>query len=458
LRLTGKSIINRITFYYARAIILLVVASLIFIPFGIRFSVNSIIKNNLEDAVTSALEDISVVNDILVLGDDFDTARKGTMLLLYSDDGYRLDGNLPGAFVADTILRDNAYTTVTGENESWIVYDKLKLYENGKKIWVRGIYNTDTQGTSMEWVVVFLIIFFSAFILIAIYMGYVIAENSLRPISTMIKTSEEISKSGDVNKRIREPDSEDELKTLGVTLNSMLDKLQELSEKEKRFSSDVAHELKTPVATMISECDYILSQNRSRDDYKDTIAGIKSQAIRMNSLISQMLTLTKSSDSKEAMQLEKVNVSELCYDVLEDFGDIAKEKNIAIKKEINDKIYIMGDELMLMRMIRNLIDNACKYFDEEKESFIRVKLEVDNNNNIKFKISDNGIGISKDDLPHIFDRLFKVDSSREHTDSSYGLGLSMVKWIVDAHDGKISVESKLGEGSEFVVELPCKFF
>ena len=171
----------------------------------------------------------------------------------------------------------------------------------------------------------------------------------------------------------------------------------------------------------------------------------------MSQLISQLLTLSRIDRGHQKLNIEFVNISELAEVVIENQKMEADKKNIKIITEIEKDIHVEGDELMLMRLFINLISNAISY--NKENGYVKIEL-IKTGNKLIGKIYDNGIGISKENINKIWIRFFQVDSSRT-TDSS-GLGLAMVKWIVEAHNGTISVVSQLEKGTLFTFEIPCK--
>ena len=263
----------------------------------------------------------------------------------------------------------------------------------------------------------------------------------------------------DLSKRLPQGEAKDELYGLTETLNRMIERLENAFQAEKEFSSDVSHELKTPISVILTECEYTLEENRTNDEYRESIETIQQQCRRTMSLIQQLLQMSRTINTDKIIDREQINLSLLCESISEELSFMAEEKGVRLLTSIEKDIEIFADETLMMRLIINLITNGIKYRREDADSFVRLTL-TSGESKILIKTEDNGIGISKEDCAHIFNRFYKVDKSRTESstegDTSFGLGLSMVKWIAEAHQGKASVKSTMGKGSVFTVVLPKK--
>ena len=228
----------------------------------------------------------------------------------------------------------------------------------------------------------------------------------------------------------------------------MFYKLQTTLENEKQFTSDASHELRTPVAVIMSECEYVLDCADSLDDAKESVESIKRQSDKMSKLIDELLTITRMDKNTQKLNFENVDISELLSFVCDEQEEIHDGSKTLIRSIAPD-IHSNADHLLLTRLFINLISNAYQYGKDG--GTITVTLEEDNNN-IVFSVIDDGIGIAKEHLQKIWERFYQVDSSR--TNGSMGLGLSMVKWIAECHNGAVTVESEVGKGSKFVFVMP----
>ena len=210
------------------------------------------------------------------------------------------------------------------------------------------------------------------------------------------------------------------------------------------------HELKTPMAVVLSECELLLDENHEIEEYKESIEVIQKQCKRTMSMIQQLLQLSYTMDKNAIVEKETIDLSELCKDILEELQSKAKGRDVTLAAKIQDGVTIEGDQTLIIRMIENLVTNAIKY--NRPQGHIWFALNKNEKNTI-ISVKDDGIGISQKDQRNIFNRFYKVSKDRAFEDDSFGLGLSMVKWIAEAHGGKVSVDSTEGEGSEFIVTL-----
>jgi signal transduction histidine kinase len=246
------------------------------------------------------------------------------------------------------------------------------------------------------------------------------------------------------------PRTEDEVGRLATTFDEMLDKLESSISKEKRFASDASHELRTPVSIISAQVEQTLSGNkRSERDYRQALKKILMESKKMSYIISQLLMFYRGDEGKYELNFEILDLNMIVEEVANEFKGIASDNGIEINFEVKEKVKIRADQTLITRLLINLIDNAIRYSKKDGKVNIVVFREKDFANII---VEDNGIGISKKDIPYIFDRFYRSDRSR--TGQGTGLGLSIVKWIVDMHKGEIKVESEINRGSRFIVKLP----
>ena len=321
---------------------------------------------------------------------------------------------------------------------------------DGKTVWVRGIAKDFAEGGTFFFVIRFAAIAFPALVVLAALGGYLITRRAFKPVRNILQTVDEISADGDLSRRIETGDSpdssRDEIYHLTSAFNGMFDNLQRAFEKEKRFTSDVSHELRTPLSVIISQSDYALEDEAYRKKSQEVI---NREAKRMAGLVNRLLTLARSDAGRLRPEREKVDMSDMCETVAWQQEGIAAEKGIAIETQIEEGVFVYGDETMLIRVILNLMDNAIKY--GKKNGHVKLKLRIDNGQ-VCCEVEDDGIGIRPEDMPRIWERFYRVEGSRSEEGS--GLGLAMVEAMVKAHGGQIDAESVYGEGSRFTVRLP----
>ncbi|CUS99839.1 sensor histidine kinase [Candidatus Chrysopegis kryptomonas] len=285
-------------------------------------------------------------------------------------------------------------------------------------------------------------------LLISIVGGIFLAGRSLKPVDDIVKTAREIT-AGNLSRRIPEPRSNDEIARLIKTLNDMIDRLEKSFERMKQFSADVSHEFKTPLTIIRGEIELALSGNKRANELKKTLVNILDEVVRLSNMVDDLLTLYKSDVGQIKFDFKEIELDVLLKDLLDDVAVLAEGSGVKIKVGKLEKAVVSGDEMRLKQLFLNLIDNAIKYNKIGGE----VLISVENKNGfVEVSISDTGIGIPDEEINLIFERFYRVDKARSR--GGVGLGLSIAKWIVESHNGKIEVESKLGQGSKFKVILP----
>ena len=284
----------------------------------------------------------------------------------------------------------------------------------------------------------------------AVLGGYFIAKRMLMPIKQITNAAENISRGGDLKKRIELDSGKDELHRLADSFNNMIARLDESFEAERQFTSDVSHELRTPMSVIMAQCEYTLDEERTPQEYERALRLIRRQGRKMTKLINDMLDFVRLERRGTNYQIEKLNLSALVNSVCEDMS-LIRERGISLEHEVEDEIWVDGNPALLSRLLSNLISNAYRYGKDDGHIKVRLKKSQDE---VTLSVSDDGIGISREDKEKIFRRFYQADSSR--TGSGTGLGLSMVKEIASFHGGSMSVESEPGKGSEFTFHLPVK--
>jgi heavy metal sensor kinase len=284
--------------------------------------------------------------------------------------------------------------------------------------------------------------------------GYFLARKSLGPITSMNRQTQRISAES-LSSRLDVTNSRDELGRLATTINDLLARLETSFKQQQRFIADASHELRTPLAVLRGETEVALTKTRTIDDYQDSLSLIKDEAERLSRIVEDLFILARQPvDAPAAMLKELLSLNEVVRDCARAAQVLAVRKGVRLKTE-NDSVSIVlnGDEELLKRMVLNLLDNAVKYTPAGGEISIALARQ---NGNALIVVRDTGIGIPQVDQLHVFDRFYRVDKARSRALGGAGLGLSIVQWIVDAHEGKIEVQSTPGKGTAFTVALPFK--
>jgi heavy metal sensor kinase len=282
--------------------------------------------------------------------------------------------------------------------------------------------------------------------------GWWLAGRALAPVQAMTDTANRIE-AENLAERLPLPPRNDELGKLAHTFNQLLDRLQEAFQRERRFTADISHDLRTPLALMKSSIGVALNRPRSSTELQGTLVEIDGQVDRLSGILDAALTLSRADSSQLGEHFAPLNLSELLVDLAETSMPFAEEEqNQTVACDIAPDLWVKGDRDYLTRLFLNLLDNAMQY--TPPGGTIRLTA-ARHGEQIATVIEDDGPGIAPEDLSHIFDRFYRADKartggSREHA----GLGLSIAQAIAHAHGGEVTVESKPGQGSKFTVWLP----
>lgn len=372
----------------------------------------------------------------------FEPYEDGIFISLLDSGNNVLFGQLPKE--ASTIASTEGKVSVFPHlNVDWYVYDYV--LSNGMRI--RGAYSLNGISQIFSFFFIFSLIVFPLLVLLAAVGGYFITRKAFAPLDKMSRTAAEISTSADLSKRVDVNDAGQEIRLLASSFDNMLDRLEDAFRKERQFTDDASHELRTPVALIRSEAEYMLMVCKDKA-LCDELDEIIRQCDRMSGMLNQLLTLARSDSGRYEAKFEYLNLSQLCAVLCSSMEGSADEKGVRLTNRISDNIFIEADESLVIRALSNLISNAVKYTD--RGGCVDVSLE-DGTSGAILRVCDTGIGISSNDLPHIFDRFYQADPSRSGGGS--GLGLSIVSWICSVHRTVCTVESREGEGSVFSIKF-----
>jgi heavy metal sensor kinase len=316
---------------------------------------------------------------------------------------------------------------------------------------------------ALKTLLIILIITVPSALLLASLGGQFLANKALKPVDQVTQTARTIT-SQNLNQRIPPPKVHDEISRLIDTFNDMISRLDKSFNQIKQFSTDASHELKTPLTILRGEVEVALRKERNSSEYEQVLRSNLEEINRMSRIVEDLLLLTRTDMGEIPLNRDHVNLTKILREVVDQLSILAQTKNLEVVTSNHDEeVHIFADALRLRQLFLNLIENSIKY--TEPGGSIRIILERDHeqlfsaegteqNASVRIVVMDTGIGIAKEDQERIFDRFFRVDKARSRDQGGSGLGLSICKWIVEAHQGQISVESDLGKGSRFVVRLP----
>lgn len=425
---------------------------------GVRDNLIELISHNYDEVefYTDA-DDILRDNDddhyiayrggYLEIDDDYLDTLNGVYAALYEADGVLLYGANPIARESAGLdFAESQLQRVPSDGTTWYIFDRALSGEGLEGLWLRGVVSSEQGRTQLTDVTRTSLILMPVLLLVAVFGGMLIAGRMLRPIQNITETAARIAGSGDTKQRIiLKNRGNDELHRLADTFNQMLARLDSAFETERRFTADASHELRTPMTVIQAQCEYALEQPRDEEEYREALVVIGRQGSRMSKLIQDMLDFSRLERRPEQYPKKPLDFSALAADVCEDMA-LIREKGIVLTHDCGKAIMMEGNELLLQRLLANLIGNAYRYGREDGK--IAVTLTEDAKA-IRLTVTDDGIGVAAEEQERIFNRFYQTDAS--HSGKGSGLGLSMVREIARFHGGTVSVQSALGEGSSFRV-------
>jgi len=281
--------------------------------------------------------------------------------------------------------------------------------------------------------------------------GLFLARRAFKPVDDITQTALDIEET-DLSRRIA-VGTKDELGRLAITLNQMIERLEKAFKRQQQFTSDASHELRAPLAVIQAESTLALQKDRNTSDYRQSLEMISQETKHMAKIIDHLLTLARADAGKEQFSFEDIDLIVLLSELKSDVDVLCHDKGLNFMLKDSDNLIVKGDRTRLRQLFLNLIDNAIRY--TQKGGMITVSPSQEGQMAV-ISISDTGIGIPLEDVPHIFERFYRVDKARSRSEGGSGLGLAISQYIAEAHRGKIEVESKLGSGSTFTVSLPVK--
>jgi two-component system OmpR family sensor kinase len=287
-------------------------------------------------------------------------------------------------------------------------------------------------------------------LLVSAVASWWLAGFALRPLTALAGAAREIDVRT-LERRVPTRGVHDELEDVATAFNETLSRLEHSVGEMRQFSAALAHELRTPLAALRGEIELSLRRSGVDASEQATLASQIEELDRLARLIDQILTLARAESGQIRLTFAPVDVGELAASLVEQLEPVAQARTIELRCERNGTVVVNGDAGWLQRLLLNLLDNAIKFTREGGTVVLRVSHE---SGRARIEVRDTGIGMAPEVTPHIFERFFQADPARSSGIDGAGVGLSLVKWIVDRHDGTIGVSSRMGEGSTFTVRLP----
>jgi two-component system OmpR family sensor kinase len=349
-------------------------------------------------------------------------------------------------------LKGSAWTgTVMGPQAHQIRFYSTMLVSQSKTVGVvqvgQALGNLDA---TLNHILFGLFIITPFMLIFSAFVSYWLAGRAFFPIRYLAQAAREIG-AKDLHQRVPVPIARDEVQELAIIFNDMIRRLEKAFSQQHRFVSDASHELRTPVSVIRNMTDVSLAHATSVDEYRHVLQEVNSEAERLGHLINDLLALARADEGQIKLDCEPVRIDLLTSDVVESMAPLAAERGLILRVQHVQPATTMGDAARLIQVIMGLVDNALAYTNSGGDVSLSVAAH---SSHVDISVRDTGIGIAETDIEHIFERFYRADPARSKVAGGSGLGLSIVDWIVRAHQGSIHVTSQPGKGSTFTVTLP----
>ena len=368
----------------------------------------------------------------------------GTQYLLTTGSGGRVVSSESAWADAPPFQPDEVYLASGVRGDQLYLDQELEL-EGGEKIQIRVSRSNNTVERSLEQLQLVMLLAVPAFLALAVFGSYFLAKLALRPIDHITEAAVSLG-AGNLSRRIAGIESRDEVGRLAGAFNGMLARLEESFQREKQFTSDASHELRTPVSVIMAYAEN-LTAHAPDQETEEQAAAILLESRRMHSIIAQLLALTRGYEGKYRLEREEVPLRDMVADVLAELTEEAAANEISLTEQVPEEIRLSADQSLMTQLLLNLVENGIKYGKPGGTVAVRA---AEQDGHILLTVRDDGIGIEEKDLPRIFDRFYRADRARDRSGS--GLGLSIVKWIVELHGWSIQAASKPGQGTVFTIQ------
>lgn len=401
----------------------------------------------LAQAMGKNLMEVTENNGSPSFSQNFQFYQNGVYILVYNQSGALLAGQPPLGFSTDIPFENGLSRLESCGDEHFYVLDVHRPFNWEKGVWIRAVSATSGSQELVLHTLNIMLMAFPFLIALGAAGSYLLARRALQPIETITATADEIGAGADLSRRIGLPENGDELCRLGGVFDGMLARLETAFEEESRFAADASHELRTPLSVILTQCEYSKRHGEELEEYQEALEVIDRQAHRMRHLVEELLNMTRLAQGTQRLELEDTNLSELTEAVC---GDLNIEKGISLSVDVEPELFVRVDHGLYHRLLQNLLENGIKYGREGGHLWVGLHRE---NGEAVLTVRDDGLGIAPEQQEKIWRRFYQVDPARSRQNGA-GLGLALVRQIAALLQGRVELESTLGEGSMFTVTLP----
>ena len=450
---------NRIAFNYIVSGSILIAIVFLFIYNIVKYSVNKHVNEEIQEELLKHLDDVSTdSNDTYLIQVDQWRAREhnsisvNPVFVQFYDNNKEVIDKSPNLKNSNLKLFNNSNNIFidTKLNDIPLRQIQTAIINKGEVVGYLVVAMSLEDFEIVQILKNILLITFPLILVLLFLIARFFAGRSIKPVQTIIKTSSQITKDN-LQTRIPLPQNKDELYVLSENINNLLNRIENAVDREKQFTSDASHELRTPLAVMKGTMEVLIRKPRNQQEYEEKIQFCISEVDRLNHMVDQLLLLARFENQKQNVKQESIYLNALILDNLTRFSDKTESKKLKIKADFTDDYYIQSDNYLVSIIFSNLISNAIKYSHDNGEIVLQLEKT---STEIIFTVSDNGVGISEQDLNKIFNSFYRSDVSNHPEIKGTGLGLSIVKRLCDLLNFKIIVESKQNERTQFRLFFP----
>ena len=462
-RLRYARISTKITCFYAAVLLLVLILTSVLTGLGVYFSFYHQAEVELEISMNHVLQRMDQGMPIgpEVLGDD--PVMPGVVLritdlmgqVVYENDShYPSTQKIEKATLANPPFWANKSMQVAQVKNMTLYHAKMDVEYRGQVYQMHFFKTITAEKHFLETLQKILFLMTILGFVLALAAGYFVSKRILQPIRDMTATARKIEIEK-MDRRIVVPPVRDELSELADTFNHMLERLETGFRQQQRFVSDASHELRTPVTVILGYSDLLSRWGRSDEEVLDEgISSIRSEAEDMQQLIEKLLFLARADQQRQVLHKENMELSELVGDVMRKMKMVTRTHSVELLE--NEDGVIFADQVTMRQMMRIFLENSTKYTPVGGHITARSRRTPDGKF-MQMELADDGIGIAREDQQKVFDRFYRVDSSRTKAQggvSGTGLGLSIASWIAEQHGIEISMESELGQGTKMILRIP----
>ncbi len=453
----------RLTLWYVLLLAVILAAFAAGVYLFLRHSLYQDLDNSIQNSASALLNVIQYEGDNPVL------PRQGSLGDPNQDEHFVRIFNPSGEIVFDNSLAlgrvpvdrnalTNAASGKSGTRSTSIVGDDdvvrvqtLPIFRDGQVVGVLEMGQTeDNVSEALANLLIIMAIAYPLTLVVASFGGVFLAGRALSPIDNITRAARRIS-AEELDQRLNLELPDDEVGRLARTFDEMITRLDDAFRRQRRFTADASHELRTPLTIIKGQIEVALQNEREPDAYRQVLQTVNEEVDRLIRLAGSLLTLTRADAGQIPLIFEDVDIAQVVAGVSDQVRYTANEKGVELRYDTGPTVTIKADEDLLLQLMLNLLDNAVKYTPPGGRVNVGWRM---NGTGVELQVQDDGVGVSDEHIPYLFDRFYRVDKARSRAEGGVGLGLAISHWIAEAHGGSISVKSAPREGSTFTVFLP----